>query len=302
MVSLYLYHLKNLNQKILDSQGSPQKLLQSGARNDLFYLEGLSRLDATCHKKMKKWLEKFKRGEDLLGKLDFYLWIMEEVKKRKIEPTQKKVLIKDAEQKLKEINKACNKYFFQKFGYHKWSDKLAKQIKRFNLKHDQNHLNNIKKSIILEMDELHNFLKERNYNFKLMEEDVHEFRRKIRWFSIYAWALRGKIELKIIKFFNASQKKYWITSDILKNPFVNLPKIKSEYKLYYNKEVFLALSGMIQKVGEWKDEGLFYEYLESMKKEKIKTNKHHNIILEKMNEMLKKYRADKLFLKKLVYF
>lgn len=302
MNNLYLYHLNNFNQKIFESEGSPQKLLKLGARNDLFYLEGLSRLDAYHHKKIKKWLERFKKGEDFLGKLDFYLWIKEEVKKRKIDPAQRKAFVKDTEQKLKEINNVCKKYFFQKFQYKKWAEKLGKQIQKFNLNHDQKHLNVIKNNIITEIDELHDFLKERKFTFKLMEEDVHEFRRKIRWFIIYAWALNGKIELKKEKVFSSTQKQKWILPEIEKNPFVKLPKTKPGAKLYYNQEVFLALSGMIQQVGEWKDEGLFYEYMDMNNEEKSKSSHHQTVILQKMNDLLNKYRSEKLYLKKLVYF
>jgi hypothetical protein len=302
MDNLYLYHLKNLNQKIIESEGSPQKLLQLGARNDLFFLEGLSRLDSHHHKKIKKWLERFKKGEDFLGKLDFYIWLLGELKKRKIASAQKKVIVKEAENNLKEIIKACKKYFYQKFEYIKWTEKLIKQVQRFNLIHDQKHLNKIKKTIFTEIDELHQFLEERNFIFKLMEEDVHEFRRKIRWFSIYAWALNGKIVLKKQKVFSLTQKKIWISPEIVTNPFVKLPKRKSGAKLYYSEEVFLALSGMIQQVGEWKDEGLFYDYIDLLKKEKNKTHNHQFTILKKMNELLKKYKAEKLFLRKLVIF
>lgn len=302
MENLYEYHMKNLIHKIKDAQGNPENLLKSGARNDLFYLEGLSRLDSVYNRKMKKWLEKFKKREDLLGKLDFYLWVSEEIKKKKMPHLQKKLLIKDAQEKLKSIKKDCIKYFFKKFAFEKWTEKLNKKLKKFELNHNQKHLSKIKSSIINEMNELHRFLEDRNYTFKYMEEDVHEFRRKIRWFSIYAWALCGKIELKSRKVFSIRQKQRWITPDLLKNPFVKLPKIRGGYKLYYNKEIFIALSGIIQQVGEWKDESLLNEHMDKILKNKINSRTIQDNILIKVNDVLKNYLLDQLFLKKLVYF
>lgn len=99
-----------------------------------------------------------------------------------------------------------------------------------------------------------------------------------------------------------TNKQKWITTETEKNPFVKLPKSKAGAKLYYNEEVFLALSGMIQQVGKWKDEGLFYEYMDVIEQSKSKSNNHQSEILKKMNDLLKKYRSENLFLKKIVYF
>ncbi|MCX8080470.1 MAG: hypothetical protein N3F09_04445 [Bacteroidia bacterium] len=300
MENLYSLHLKELSYKIkcAKKKDFPDSLLKTGTRNTLFNLEGLARLDSKKHKKMARWLERFKKGEDLLGKLDFYLWVKEMVKKEKLNPAEKFSINRDADNRLKAIRQECEKYFDQKFDLEKWTKKILKRTEKLDLNFDKNHLEQIKESMVQEIDSLHEFLEERNYTFTLMEEEVHEFRRDIRWFSIYAWALKGMIALKDKKIFSPAQKKYWIKPKTLKNPFINIPVSNEKNKIYFNKEVFLALSGMIIDVGEIKDTGLLNEHLNTILKKPVH---HPEKQLKEINGMLKKYKNDNLFLKRLFY-
>jgi hypothetical protein len=89
-----------------------------------------------------------------------------------------------------------------------------------------------------------------------MEADVHELRRKIRWLSIYPQALQGCIQLSKNKKIPAYLNKY-LTKEIITSPFNKMPDAGNcHYFLMLDGNHFYALSWMIAKLGNLKDNGL----------------------------------------------
>jgi hypothetical protein len=89
-----------------------------------------------------------------------------------------------------------------------------------------------------------------------MEHDVHEFRRKIRWLSIYPHALRGAIQFGKADKVRAHLKKY-MTPETRESRFNVFPGPgENRYLLLLDKTSFLSLSWLIAELGRLKDSGL----------------------------------------------
>ncbi len=85
---------------------------------------------------------------------------------------------------------------------------------------------------------------------------MHELRRKLRWLSIYPHALQG-----VIQYYSDTdvlpQLKKYMTDEILKSPFNKFTaEGDNAAVLLINKNYFFALSWILAKLGELKDEGL----------------------------------------------
>ena len=93
----------------------------------------------------------------------------------------------------------------------------------------------------------------------LLEEGIHEIRRKIRWISIYAKISGGFIQTQKSEKTNSEYKKY-LTEQIITSPFSKLPPCpKGVEPITIRFENFAALCWMIEALGKLKDEGLNYE-------------------------------------------
>src|SRR6185295_12811971 len=64
-------------------------------------------------------------------------------------------------------------------------------------------------------------------HFRELEQGLHEFRRQLRWFSIYAQALGGLIQLRLVNSADPNLKKY-MTDAVLNSPYNQLPENISE--------------------------------------------------------------------------
>ena len=91
-------------------------------------------------------------------------------------------------------------------------------------------------------------IKNNDIHFESIELDVHEFRRELRWLSIYPQALRGLMQLKVNHQPPEILKKY-LTTEIITSPYNIMPD-GSNFKdhIILVAAYFYSLSWMISDV------------------------------------------------------
>jgi hypothetical protein len=256
----YIFYRKKLWSKLnLASKKSDPALwlYQNDARTDLFMLQSIARLmwKYKPDKENGKLRLRFKELEDMLGRVDQYDTLAKEAKKMKL---KSKAAILYYEKKREKALWGMNELLLKKKFLKKFMVKFGASLKtNFN---DTKLINGLAEEIRSEMLECESFFQENPEAFDDMESQVHEFRRKLRWVSIYAMSLQGMIVLK------TAAKKVWekefIDEATRKSPFNVLPKAqKLKSHIPYNKNAFLAVSFVIKELGIIKDEGLAAEAL-----------------------------------------
>ncbi|MBK9730725.1 MAG: hypothetical protein IPO83_05500 [Chitinophagaceae bacterium] len=233
-------------------------LFESAARQYTFYLEALARIyrkihDETAFNNLRK---EFKLLEDQLGSVDFYNTYYQEFLKLESFPSQLLEYFKNKtdvelialqklldEKKWTDVEGGMISQLIQKLGKMAWlnPDKDRKAIADF--------LNE-------EWKDFRKDFKKEKFDFTLLEQGVHEFRRQLRWFSIYAQALDGLIQLKDNPEHAAELSKY-LTPEILNSPFNKMPAgQESVTPIYISAPDFYVTSWLINEIGTLKDEGL----------------------------------------------
>ena len=97
-------------------------------------------------------------------------------------------------------------------------------------------------------------------------------RRKLRWFSIYAAVLQGRLRLAKVPVVDERLKKY-CTKEIVGSPFNKLPSTpKGVMALTVQSTYFYTLSWLIRELGDWKDALQLNEELESLLRESTITD------------------------------
>lgn len=261
-------------------------LYKNDARTTAFMLEGLCRIYETLHNKKKfgKFNDDFKKLEDALGAIDYYDQLSLSLKN--IEQVDSRYIVY-LETKAKEKTIAANELLKER----KWIGKKRSRIQRMREKmadadwlSEEKEMQGVKQYYLDSIAEINKFVDERNGVFTKMEEEVHDFRRKIRWLSIYPKSLNGAIQFKgeledkpdLIEYF---------TPDVVNSAFNKMPSPETQNEiLYISKPDFFALSWMISAVGKWKDKGLdmygLSEAIQSLDKlnEKEALSKAENIL------------------------
>lgn len=237
-------------------QKSPALFLyRTDARTLIFMLEALTRLfDKSFEEKIfKKWNKRFKKLEDVLGQIDYFVAFEKEFSSNK---KISKKIIRPLNSEVKTLTKKFNSYLLNK----KWLvDRLLsfdKKMLEYPLYYDHKFATQIKKNLEGEINKILSFCEKAGFSFTNLEDDVHELRRALRWISIYATALNGLIQLKK----STKKPKYninYLTKDILNSPFNKLAaKPKGCSILEFDSNSFYALSFLIKELGRLKDKGL----------------------------------------------
>jgi hypothetical protein len=267
----YQLHTRQLL-KLLDSCRTKKNpawwLYVHKARTTLFMLESLSRVMYKTFNddKTNKWRLTFKKLEDMLGKIDHYDALIKALGPHKaVGKEELAYLRKKREKAIKKLNAKLKKH-----------DYYIKFMIRFSRSDSTNFnkpslIKKLEEDIKQELNECAVFFKDFRSGFKDMEKQVHEFRRKLRWISIYAQSLQGIIVLKAIKKKYAWEKEFVSSADRT-SPFNRLPvQAGLEKHIGLNRTAFYALSHVISRLGDIKDEGLAIEELaHAIKKTKSK--------------------------------
>lgn len=235
-------------------------LHKNGARTLFFMLEGLTRLhDKSFDEKLfSKWHKRFKKMEDVFGEIDYYLWIEQEFKINKKINT---VIISKVTDKANKCIEKCNKRLTEKDWLNKRVPSFIEKLDEYSNDYNKAYLHELKIALTEEIEDIVILLEKNNFTLTLLEDELHELRRRFRWLSIYAQALNGLIQLKDNKRKNSYTINYQ-TKEILNSPYNKLPvKPKHTALIEYDKDSFYALSWLINYLGNLKDTGMKLESL-----------------------------------------
>jgi regulator of replication initiation timing len=272
------YYLKQLEELIAKS--SKQKnpglwLYQNNARTPLFMLEGLAKMYAGIHnkKKFSKIKEHVKLLEDAIGQIDYYdAFAKEFTANKKIPVPITNYLQAQSREKIQSLNELLHE--------NNWLGDDADRIKKIRKKlgeadwqDEKDDVKSIHKFYVTAINKILEFINEKDFHFTDVENDVHEFRRMIRWLSIYPQALRGCIQLGKSK---AAPPKYltkYLTKTIISSPYNSLPDAgELKHFLLFDQNRFYSLSWMIAELGNLKDSGLKVEVVKEALLQTSKTN------------------------------
>jgi hypothetical protein len=256
-----LQGLISLSKEAAKKEDPTLHFFKQNARNNFFDLEAAFRIFRKTHSKevADPLYEIYKSAEDSLGKYDFINSSsskilsdteLPEALKEKIIHQEKKARIelKQFLHKEKWLPDATENVSKQA---EKMKDILATDSEDFRYEYIKFLSKNISK-----IDEEY---RKGELDPHLLEEGIHEIRRKIRWISIYAKISGGFIQTQKKEKINSEYKKY-LTEEIISSPFIKLPLCPEGLEpITIRFENFVALSWMIQALGELKDEGLNYE-------------------------------------------
>jgi hypothetical protein len=247
-------------------------LYQNGARTTFFMLQGLARVYKNLHnaKRFTKMQELYKYYEDALGIIDYYYSFNASFSKNKAIPKPITALMQEVlVQEYAELNNHLQKKIFEKPTFF---EKKFKKIDSNSWLADAAETKALQAFYKAEINKLLAYIQALPATLTDIEAQVHELRRKIRWLSIYPIALCGKVQLSNTAKPNVILKKY-ATPDVVQLPYNKLPaKGKIESTVLLNKQNFLALSSVIAKLGNIKDNGLAIDLLEKMNLKLLKNS------------------------------
>jgi hypothetical protein len=256
---LFTARLKQLEELLSKSKAQKQPGLffyHNRGRNILFNVEALCRIFRLTRSKKfyDKWYREFKMLEDIMGSMDHNEAMWNEFSKYKDLKSSAENLY---QKRFVEIEKylgdvLLNEGWLSGIKINEFRSELSVQT----FPDDKKVTSEIANFIIDEMSVLEKEYKKGKLDISKLEEGVHEFRRKLRWISIYAQVLNGLVQLRHVKVFDKAMEKY-CTPEIMKSPFNVLPKpALNVMPIYIQSQYFYALSWLIAELGIIKDSGL----------------------------------------------
>lgn len=272
------YFLSQLETLLLKSEKQKNPALwlyQNNARTPLFMLEGLAKLYAGIHNKKKftKLKSHFKLLEDGIGAIDYYdCFAKEFITNSKIPKEITNYIQAQSREKIQSLNEILQE---KKWIGNKNSriNKIRKKILTADWQNEEKEVESIRKFYINSIHNILDFVQHKNFCFENVESDVHEFRRKLRWLSIYPQALQGAMQLNEVEKTTAKYLKKYLTQEITKSPYNVMPDAASlKHFLLLSKKRFYALSWMIAELGKLKDSGLKVEIIKESIMQTTKEN------------------------------
>ena len=238
-------------------------LYTNKARDILFRLEALCRIYRAIHNKklFDEMNDDFKDLEDAMGSIDYYdAFEKEFLKVKTLPPAFINYFIEGRNKAQDQLNKILLKK--------KWISESSKKIKEIELSLEKadwlesaEERNAIGQFLVTQIDNFTSKYEKGKLHFNDIEKGIHEFRRKLRWFSIYAASLDGLIQLKSAGTADEDLKKY-LSPEIINSPFNVLPEPTGDiHPFYIHDQLFYALSWTITETGKLKDEGLRNEVI-----------------------------------------
>lgn len=255
------YYLSKI--QLLFDKASKQKnpalwLYKNDVRTPLFMLEGLAKMYTQIHNKKKfiKLKEQFKLLEDTLGAIDYYDNIAKDISaNKKIPATVTNYLQAQTREKIQSLNEILVEKEWLSANNSRIK-KIQKKLAEADWLKEEDEIKAINEFYGEAIFNITEFVHADKCNFKNIEADVHELRRKLRWLSIYPQAIQGSIQLSKNKTVPKYLVKY-LTKEITTSPFNKMPDAgDATYFLLLKQPYFYALSWMIADLGKIKDKGL----------------------------------------------
>lgn len=270
----FLDKIKAILEKAESAQNPALLAYTEDMRTPLFMLEGLSRLYKKIypHQKLKKLNVLFKDLEDRLGAIDYYDSFAKEFANEKRIPEAITIYLEDkTHEKAEELNDDLKKNKWIGINKKRLS-KITRDLEKINWMNEKEDTDAVLNVYKKDIDKLIGKYKIPNLQFTDIENGVHEFRRELRWLSIYPQALRGLIQLKpgsqVPDFLN----KY-LTPEIVNSLFNIMPDGSGlQDHILLNNNYYYALSWMIAELGKLKDSGLKIVIIEESIANVYKTN------------------------------
>lgn len=242
--------LRELFQKAITQKNPAMFLFEKKARTLLFNLESLTRIlsKVSEDKQIKVHYKSIKDCEDALGKIDldhsFYKQFSEN---KKIKKEQVNYFLNRRDKTLKKWNRKLILNDFYQDTFNRLSDPNRIDLTGVT------SVTKLQQEIEKELGKCLAFFLKHPKKFTKVEDELHRIRRKLRWLSIYAQSFNGIIVLDTDKKIYAWEKKF-ITRIEITSPF-NTLVLKRNLKQYihYHKKAFLALSHVINELGQIKD-------------------------------------------------
>lgn len=261
------YFLNKLEELLAKS--SKQKnpglwLYQNNARTPLFMLEGLAKLYGGIHNKNKfeKLKVHFKLLEDTIGQIDYYDAFAKEFTANKKMPA---LITNYLQAQSREKIQSLNEILTEK----EWLGdnnirikKIRKKLSKADWQDEKDDIKSIQEFYVNAINKILEFINEKDFHFTNVEKDVHEYRRMLRWLSIYPQALQGCIQLG--KSNNPAPKflSKYLTKAITTSPYNVMPDAgELRCFLIFDQTRFYALSWLIAELGNLKDNGLKVEVI-----------------------------------------
>ena len=239
-------------------------------RTPLFKIQALARLLDRKKKKnvrdISAILSISKTIEDVIGQFDFASSILKGNEKWQFpDEVKNQILIQygfalgtleECLLQLGWITRGKNVIQYDDFGFDYLKSAL-KEISFQSSKREKKQVLQMFKNICLDIDE---DIREKKIDLTHIEDGIHEFRRDIRWLSIYAYALRGKVILSNNP--ETDPFQHFITQGNIDGKYNTLIINEDEKNiLTFQQGGFYALGSLISDLGNIKDKGLITEYL-----------------------------------------
>jgi hypothetical protein len=251
-----LVHAAKIDSLLRDEPDADQLVelvMKKDLRRQVFLLEGISKLYVEIHgKRAEKVYEKVKHLEDHLGRLSMTRSNLAAAEKVGADPRVLSLLQKDMESSRVELRNLLQAEWMpdskgripglrdvvEKWGEAKWGSydkdfgkvrhELARRLEKLE-------------STPFDMDEL--------------ENGIHELRRQLRWFPIYAEALSGVFQLNE-KQHPVSGYRKLLRAEIADSKFVQLPDGgREQSSIDLSKSLYCGLMQLVLDLGALKDSG-----------------------------------------------
>lgn len=295
--TLWTPHVKSLLALLKQAKTSKHPALvlyQKGARNTLFKLEAICRLQygITKNKKYDKWKVRFKLLEDAIGKIDFFDASIKQLSKA----AKASLNITIAEQQLADHLTVLDDIVIAKKWVNNDLEKFTKLLSKTAVPINATYVQEISAYFTKSVASTVLFLNSLNGKLSLIEEHVHELRRKLRWLSIYVQCYPG-----VFYYYKDAKMPAWAkpycTKAIINSPFNALAaKSRNTAHIALNYYSFMALSYIIQELGTLKDAGLAAHFKQTYQKKATKgtTASMEKQLLAKANTLMANFMKAKV--------
>lgn len=254
---VFLDWLKLLGDQLQDQRTrelDPSFLVRS-VRTTAFMLEALFRLHKKQDVFFKNGLRLIKSLEDAIGAYDYQLTMLETLHAMNISKPVVQAAYPNLEESKRSLAQSLDVL---------WIDaptisEMVTQVQHYDFgDHEKNRRflqSRIQKRIQKVMT--------KTYDFTDLEDGIHEYRRQLRWFPMYFYALKGLLvfdESHPIKIYQPL-----IHSPLADSAYGKLPNALLEQNpITISQSLYLGLSQLIGLLGDVKDNGQLFEYTEQL--------------------------------------
>ncbi len=241
-------------------------LYQSSARQWLFYLQSLCRIyrDVQDKKPFKALSAPIKALEDQLGAVDYWDgWLKDAAAQKDFPEVLHTALERHKADELSKLQTLldADEWLHGDFPRIRTMMKELAEVDWHKATKDRRK---VAEFIAAELEEIEDDYGAGEFDFEELELGVHEFRRKLRWLSIYAQSLEGLIQLRPAGRIDAALQPY-MTKAVVESRYNVVPAAATGIEpLYFSAPRFYALSWIIAEIGTIKDDGLKIETLTNL--------------------------------------